>query len=459
MRLLNGNSITCSLVIMLMLTGCRPGRNTIAYERFNDRSTGSVAAGLDDEPHYFKPGILRMEDWEYEPNIKSVKIYRQDVELSMPVIELGSPEKLQLIFDDLDGFYKEYRYTVIHCDALWNPSKLLPVEYIDGFTDGLITNYSFSQATRQPYVHYQLLFPENDLMITKSGNYVLMVYHSGDPDRVVLTRRFMVYESRVTVTARAKRSSVVEELRFKQEIDFDINRGNYQIDNPFLDLIVVLQQNGRWDNAIRDLKPRLVLGDRLSYDWDRINVFDGMNEYRHVDLRSLSRITPRIALIERDSEYHHVYVKPDFKRAFQVYIEDKDLNGEYVISNDDALSNHYTEADYAWVHFTFPYQSAFDHGAIYIFGALTNWQFHPESRMFYNPDRRTYETSLYLKQGYYNYHYVMLDNAGLVANTFMTEGDHFETENFYTIYVYHRQPGNNYDQLIAVERIIAPLQQ
>ena len=442
--------------MLTILSGCISGKRLRMQDRFRDDISGDLSiAGYEEFPWY-KPGLIKMEDYEYEPNIKSVKIYRQNIELSMPIIELGSNDKLQLIFDDLDGFYKEYRYTVVHCDAFWNPSNLLPVEYIDGFTEGIITDFSFSQATRQQYAHYQLLFPEDNMRLTKSGNYVLMVYPAGDPGRIILTRRFMIYESRVTVSARAKRSTVVEEQRYRQEIDFEIDRGNYQIDNPYADLIVILQQNGRWDNAIRDLKPRLVLGSKLNYDWERINVFDGMNEYRHVDLRSLSRITPRVAMIERDSIHHHVYVKPDFKRAFQVYIEDQDLNGEYVISNDDALTNHYTEADYAWVHFTFPYPSPFDHGAIYIFGALTNWQFLPEARMTYNYDRRTYEATLYLKQGYYNYHYVFLENAGLVATTFLTEGDHFETGNFYTIYVYHRKPGNNYDKLIAVERIIAP---
>ncbi|MFO7722392.1 MAG: hypothetical protein R6V49_04125, partial [Bacteroidales bacterium] len=87
---------------------------------------------------------------------------------------------------------------------------------------------------------------------------------------------------------------------------------------------------------------------------------------------------------------------------------------------------------------------------------MRNWQFLPEAKMVYNATRNTYEASLYLKQGYYNYHYVMLDNAANVAHTFLTEGDHFDTENFYTIYLYHRKPGNNYDQLIAVERITAP---
>jgi hypothetical protein len=443
-------------LIFMSIFGCGSSRQASMADRFTDQSGKRGGVSLPTEYPYFNPDLVVMEDREYDPQIRSVKIYRKDIELSMPVLDLNSQDQLMLIFDDLAGSYKEYRYTIRHCDAYWNPSNLLTNEYIEGFSEGLIEDYAFSQATRQPFVHYQALIPARDMKITKSGNYVVLVYLASDPSNILITRRFMVYESRVSVNARAKRSSVIEDQRFKQEIDFEIERGSYLVDNPYQDLIVIIQQNGRWDNAIRDLKPRLVTGSKLNYDWERINVFDGMNEYRHVDLRSLSRYTPRIHAIERDSLWNHVYVKPDFKRGFQVYIEDKDLNGEYVISNEDALSNHYTEADYAWVHFTFPYQSPFDQGAIYIFGALTNWQFLPEAKMVFNESRNTYEATLYLKQGYYNYHYVMLENAANVAHTFLTEGDHFDTENFYTIYVYHRKPGNNYDQLIAVERITAP---
>jgi len=438
----------------LALWGCSSTRTTAQQERFGDnagRNRGQTA-----EFTHFNPEVLKNEDHEYVQNIRSVKLYRQDVELSMPVLEMGSEIKLQLIFDDLDGVYREYRYTLVHCDPFWNPTGLSVTDYIEGFSEGLIEGYAFSQATRQPYVHYHTLIPGPDMRILRSGNYLLKVYDAGAPDQVIITRRMMVYESRVKVNASVKRSSIIEDQRYKQEIDFEIDRGNWQIDNPYNDLVVHIQQNGRWDNAVMDIKPRLVTGSKLNYDWDRINAFDGTNEFRHVDLRTIARYTPRVGMIQVINDTNHVFVMPDFKRAFQVYIEDKDLNGDYVISSEEALSNHYTEADYAMVHFTFPVQSPFDQGAIYLFGALTNWQFLPEYRMSYNAGKKTYEVSLFLKQGYYNYHYVMLENTSARANTFLTEGDHFETENFYTIYVYHRMAGDDYHRLIAVERVISP---
>lgn len=445
------------IILLFMVNGCRLITGPTLPDRFELRDDDSTIISDDEFPWYI-PDMVKMEDREYSDNIRTVKLFKEGFELSMPVLELGSNERLQLIFDDLDAIYKEYRYRIVHCDAFWEPTDIFPADYIEGFTEGFITHTAFSKATRQPYVNYRAFFPNPDMKITKSGNYVVLVYPADEPQNIVLSRRFMLYESRVTVTAYARRSSVVSEMRQRQEINFEIETGGYEISNPYNDIIVKIQQNGRWDNAIVDIKPRLVRGTVLKYDWERINVFDGLNEYRHIDLRSLSRLTPRVAMIERDKQLFHVYVRPDFKRAYQVYVEDRDLNGEYIIRNEDAISDDYTESDYAWVHFTFPYNSPFDHGAIYIFGALTNWQYTPEGRMTYNYDKRTYEVSLFLKQGYYNYHYMFLDNTGLVGNTTLTEGNHYETENFYTIYVYHRQPGSLYDQLIAVERIIAPRQ-
>ena len=72
--------------------------------------------------------------------------------------------------------------------------------------------------------------------------------------------------------------------------------------------------------------------------------------------------------------------------------------------------------------------------------------------MKYDKETGLYEANIYLKQGYYNYEYVLLKNDGHAISSFI-EGTHFETINDYTIYIYHRKSGENYDQLIGVKRI------
>jgi hypothetical protein len=75
------------------------------------------------------------------------------------------------------------------------------------------------------------------------------------------------------------------------------------------------------------------------------------------------------------------------------------------------------------------------------------------SRLQFNSKSMRYEKVLFLKQGYYNYIYVMLKKGNTKGDEFMIEGSHWETPHIYTIYVYYRQTGAQTDQLIAVQNI------
>jgi hypothetical protein len=70
--------------------------------------------------------------------------------------------------------------------------------------------------------------------------------------------------------------------------------------------------------------------------------------------------------------------------------------------------------------------------------------------MTFNYERKGYELNLLLKQGYYNYMYVLKEPSNPVADETLIEGSHWETENDYTIMVYYRETGSLYDRLIAV---------
>jgi hypothetical protein len=66
-----------------------------------------------------------------------------------------------------------------------------------------------------------------------------------------------------------------------------------------------------------------------------------------------------------------------------------------------------------------------------------------------------YQKTLLLKQGYYSYSYILRDrNAPNDLDDFTeTEGNHFETENNYTILVYYHAPGTLNDQLVGFATI------
>ena len=50
--------------------------------------------------------------------------------------------KTTLSFDDIDGDVKQYSITFVHCNADWTPSDLMISEYLNGFFELNILNFS-----------------------------------------------------------------------------------------------------------------------------------------------------------------------------------------------------------------------------------------------------------------------------------------------------------------------------
>ena len=402
---------------------------------------------------YANDNQLRYEDYIYKPNIKTVQLFESSWEYSPPLIELNKGETLQLAFDDLDSDKKSYSYSFIHCDYKWEPSDLMISEYMNGFFDGNILNFSYSVNTLQKYTHYSVAFPTPNMQLTKLGNYVLYVYLNGDKQNLVLTRRFMIFDNKVTATAALRQAVGNDEQYSKQHFDFTILTSSYDVTNPFTDLKIVLAQNNRWDNAVYDIKPTFTTPQALTYSLDDNSTFNGGNEFRYFDTRSLRTYTERIKNISKDKESkYHVDLLTDESRVTKNYMFYGDLNGGYQIRNQDNSVNMTVEADYVWVNFFMTYTAPETDGNYYLLGKLTDWKLDKGNRMVYSNDRLGYECNLYLKQGYYNYSYAFLKDKTKAGNETLTEGNNWQTENDYTIYVYHRQRGTYYDQLIGVRK-------
>ncbi len=384
-------------------------------------------------------------------NIKTVLLHRDGWDLSPPLIRYNSDEKLLLSFDDLDGDVKEYIFTIVHCNANWEPSGLRKDEYIDGYYEDYIYDYTFSLNTIQPYTHYQLLFPTQDLEPTISGNYIMKVFVEAE-DSLYFTRRFMLVEPKVEIEGEIKQATMLKDRNYKQEVDFSFSTGGYRIVNAYRDLNVVVMQNGRWDNAITDLKPKMVVGNTYDYNYDVENVFDGGNEFRAFDVKSLTYNTENVIKIDQSYLGYDIYLRELERRTFKVYKTEDDINGQMKIKTEDYTITE-TEAEYVNIHFFLPYAAPMVDAEIFIIGQFTDWRYSEESKMSYNYKRKGYNKTLLLKQGYYNYHFILKYNNQLVGDVSFIEGNHWETENKYTILIYNRELGANYDKLIGVKHI------
>jgi hypothetical protein len=238
------------------------------------------------------------------------------------------------------------------------------------------------------------------------------------------------------------------------EVDFTIFHENLPIENPQQEVKVVLMQNNRWDNAIRDLKPLFIRERALIYDYNRENVFVAGNEFRYFDNRTNRMNGENVAATDFHRPYFHKTLVTDDVRANLRFFSYEEMNGKYVVeSQDPQVEDYDTECDYTFVHFTLPLESILLGGTVNVFGALNYWNANKSNEMTWNFDISAYELTMLLKQGYYNYMYVYVPMGAKVADHKNIEGSFWETENDYQIFVYYRELSGRYDRLVGYRQL------
>jgi len=391
------------------------------------------------------PKNITYKNESFNQNIKTVLCHKKEEELSLSIINLYGNDKLLVSFDDLDGDIKNYNFTVIHCNSDWTESDLMQSEYINGFTNIPITDYEFCFNTIQKYTHYKFEFPTIDMKPILSGNYVFKIFK--DNGDIIAYKRFMVLDTKLNINANVRRATLAKYRNTKHEIDFTIKHPNLVIADPFTDIKVHIKQNNKEDNAITDLIPQFVRNNELIYDYDDINTFWGNNEFRNFDFKSIRYQSERIKYIDLDSTHNHIYLFNDKKRSFDLYSIEKDINGKFLVKSQEGWDSS-IEADYAFIHFTLPIDEI-EYGELYVLGEFSDWQLKENFKLIYNEKEKKYEANIYLKQGYYNYHYALYDTTKNYIDVSFIEGTHYETRNDYYIYVYHRTVGDRYDKFVG----------
>jgi hypothetical protein len=397
-----------------------------------------------------QPAPDAIPDQVFKGSVKSVQLHRKGWELSYPVIELNQIDHVHLSFDDLTDEIKNYSYTLVHCDAAWRPSILSKDEYIDGFPDHPFYDYRLSFNTHVNYVHYTLDIPNDEMALRISGNYILKVFEDFDEENVVMTKRFVVSEPVVSIDASVSRPVMQQYMDSGHEVGFSVYYGSLDIQDPFSEISVTICQNNRWDLAMYDLKPLFYKEGVLDYHYQEENVFPAGNEYRYFDIKSLRYQSEYVKNIEYIIPYYHVELFPDQPRSQLNYFYWEDLNGRFYIDIQEGRQGE-IEADYVYVHFSLPYDAPMVDGDFYVFGYLSNWKYGDANRLEYNFDRKAYELTLQLKQGLYNYEYIFVPHGTTIPDAGFLEGNHYETENDYVIYVYFRTNTSRYDRVIGYQ--------
>ena len=357
---------------------------------------------------------------------------------------------LEISFDEMSQDFRQYTYTVRHCNADGTPDNLASVEYMQGFSTRDITDYTPSLNTQQIYTHYRFLFPNEDMRLALSGRYEITVYEDGNPDLVVARVPVYVCNPRVQIEGRVLSTTDIELSGRYQQLEIAVKNPQGGSTNMRDDYFIVVQQNGRTDNIVIHPAPTFVDGKTLRWEHCRQLIFEGGVEYRHFDAYSTYFAGTGIDRIVYDSGDYHAILNTDAIRANAPYTHEFDVNGQYRV-HAERTDDSDTEAEYMWVHWRLDASRVLADGAVYVGGDLFGNSFSLRNRMNYDADHQCYYLSAPVKQGGYDYQYLFVPKGSKTATLLRTEGSHWETRNEYRVLVYYKPFGARYEQLVGVK--------
>ena len=384
----------------------------------------------------------------FDSNVRSLRVSPASNMYLPPVIVMGSDDRLNVNFDYIDYDLHYLRYSVQHCDALWQPSQLMESEYVDGFNQADITEYAQSEATFVHYYNYSFTFPNDDMRLLKSGNYVLRVYEQNDPEQVLFQTRFMVCEGSLGVYADVTSRTDEDYNEAHQQLSVELKYKPMQVADPYNELTMVIYQNTRTDNAVVLKKPMRVEVGATIYEHQPELIFAAGNEYRRFETVNEHAPNMRVAEISYYEPLYHATVMMDYPRCQEQYLYDQTRWGRFTIRNAEA-NNSDTQADYFLTHFTLNTGGPVEGGNIFLEGEFTHGHPAQDALMRYDASSGCYTCEVLLKQGAYNYQYLFVPDGSTQGLTSVIEGDRYQTVNQYLVAVYHRPSGERYDHFVG----------
>ena len=411
----------------------------------------------------------------YSPLVHTLQTIANDDWMQLPVLMLGSDDYVTVSFDYFSHEYHRLCCHLMHCDTDGKPSELNESEFMEGFNDRPIDYYLNSLNTTFLYTHYAVDFPNDNVQLKVSGNYRILIYEDDEVEMtaqqvnestgqqvplnykghpVIAETWFSVVEPMVTVSAEVSSNTDIDTHVAYQQVSFNIIHPDYTIERPDREVKVVVCQNHRPDMVVADIQPTYIRPGRLEYVHNRNLIFPGNNEFRRFEVINMHYSSQHVYKIDFYDPYYHAVLMADAER--RAYSFDADHNGRYLVRYNLAEDND-TEADYLFAHFSLEVPHPFERGKMYVTGYFSDYNYSPDYQMTYNPATSAYECTVLLKMGAYDYQYVFVEDGatGQQVNRSASpfDGSFYETENEYTIYVWHRPFGSRYDRLIAVETV------
>lgn len=382
----------------------------------------------------------------FDPSIRTLQVEAAGMQSDPGILILNSNDRLTISFDQLADERSYLRCSLTHCDPMWRPDHLTPAEYTT-INEDYIEDYTLSGPTMVRYVNYRFQLPSERLTLPLSGNYLLRVYDESEPDSTLLQVAFCVLDPKVKVLPTVTSRTDIDYNDAHQQVSVTLDLGKTRIANPPAELAVIVSQNGRPDTEVVVTTPTMITSDRITYSSNRSLIFPAGNEYRRMETVSVDYPSMHVEGVEYLHPFYHATLSTDYPRSTEQYIYDRTQHGRFKIREYNSDDSD-TEADYLLTHFTLdlPYQPEAD---IFLDGYFTSHRFDPEWRMIYDETSGRYQLTSLLKQGAYNYQYLLVPKGETRGITSAIEGDNYQTVNEYMVRVYYRPTGARYYELIG----------
>lgn len=374
-------------------------------------------------------------------DVHSIILQRADARGSLPAIELGGSEQLELSFDLLEFESRTLSVEFVHHTKDWHTSQLAPDFYIDGLQRIYLPFGQVSSAKQPVYRSYTYSFPDDQFRFTRSGNYTLRVTDQ-DTGHLLFTLPFFVYENEGSVRGSVEQYSAPVRTLHRPVGIYTLPEF---ISQPSFDLHFQFIQNRFIGRRIDNPDASFSDEHEVYVEAPVQPVIVGDYEFMKLDLSVLSISNNQIRSFDPVSSPVKVSLTDD-THAFNI------PGDRYTMSTFGAP---YRSADtpYAEVTFTLDADTLQEDEHIYLVGDFNNWTIRNDNKMEYSDMINRWQTRVIMKQGQYAYKYVLMSDDQLDDLYFDSRFSRGEQE--YLMLVYMRDNREFYDRLLQYGQFYA----
>lgn len=389
----------------------------------------------------------------FDPRFRTLKVVSPYDFYAPPVLRLGSNDALTITIDEMGDDRSYLRWRWVRCEADWSASRLVESQWIDGFNEAEIDDYAYSNGTFIHFVNHRIDLPAEGMTPFLPGNYLLQIYPESEPDRIVAQARIYIEEPLVDVQAKADSYTDRGINTLWQKVDVSLDRGRLEGADPYNDIKIVVEQNSSPLGSVTITHPRRVEQQAVVYEHIPQLIFPALAEYRRFETVRADYPGLNVDSVRFGGSNYHAWLKVDVPLRDREYQYDQTQNGRFMVREYNATDSD-LGADYVTVMFNL--ELPFDpEREVYLDGEFTSSLLDPRFRMSYNSDTGTYQAAVPLKQGSYNYRYLVVDRSGNQIDAAFVDGNHPQTRNEYFVKAYLHDRWLNTDRLLGHTLVMA----